>query len=201
MKIKKLVFLLSVSVLLYLNSCAQDFNAGIRFGMCASQVSGDNLSGYDKAGILLGAFVRRDFSQKISLQLEMLFIQKGSRKEVSKIDNSYYRMRLHYLEVPLLFQYHVSKKITLEIGPSAGALIFSEEDDQLGVILYTPPFEKLEISSHLGIQFVFSEKWALDLRHSGSLTPVRAFDGTYNFNYFDRGQYNSTVQLSLEYTF
>lgn len=180
---------------------AQDFHAGLRLGLCASQVSGDNLSGYEKAGIVVGAYVNRNFSKKISVQMEMVFIQKGSRRPVSNIDNSFYRMRLHYLEVPLLVQFHVSKKINLEIGPSAGALIFSAEDNQLGTIGFTPPFKKFEVSSHLGIQFVFSDKWLMDLRYSGSLTPVRAFEGSYNYNYFDRGQYNSTLQLTMEYTF
>ncbi|HNS12769.1 MAG TPA: porin family protein [Bacteroidia bacterium] len=180
---------------------AQDFHAGLRFGMSATQVSGDNLSGFDKAGVLGGAFVNRDFSQKISVQMEMIFIQKGSRKPVSTIDNSYYRMRLHYIEVPLLLQFHPTKKICIEGGLSAGVLIFSREDNQLGDIAYTPPFNKMEIASHFGVQFVFSEHWALDLRHSGSLNPVRNFQGSYNYNYFDRGQYNSTLQLSMEYTF
>lgn len=180
---------------------AQDFNGGLRLGMCASQVSGDNLSGYDKAGILGGAYVNRSFSEKISVQMEMIFIQKGSRSTVSKIDNSYYRMRLHYLEVPLLFQFHAGKKIVLEAGVSAGTLIFSEENNQLGPISGTPPFKKMEIASQLGLQFVFSDNWAVDLRYSGSLTPVRPFEGSYNYNYFDQGQYNSTLQLSLEYTF
>jgi hypothetical protein len=198
--IRKLFLFILISGFSF-HASAQDFHAGFRFGMSATQVSGDNLSGYDKAGILGGAFVSRQFSQLISLQMEMIFIQKGSRKTVSKIDNSYYRMRLHYIEVPLLMKFHVSKKINLEAGPSAGVLIFSEEDDQLGVISYTPAFKKLEISSHLGIQFILSENWLVDLRYSGSLTPVRAFQGSYNYNYFDRGQYNSTLQLSLNYTF
>ena len=183
------------------DAVAQDFHGGLRLGICASQVSGDNLSGYDKAGILGGAYVNRSFSEKISVQMEMMFIQKGSRSTVSKIDNSYYRMRLHYLEVPLLFRYHAGKKIVLEAGLSAGTLIFSEENNQIGVIYGTPPFKKIEIASQLGLQFIFSENWAADLRYSGSLTPVRAFEGSYNYNYFDQGQYNSSLQLSLEYTF
>lgn len=196
--------MLLVLVLLCLfdkDAVAQDFHGGLRLGICASQVSGDNLSGYDKAGILGGAYVNRSFSEKISVQMEMMFIQKGSRSTVSKIDNSYYRMRLHYLEVPLLFRYHAGKKIVLEAGLSAGTLIFSEENNQIGVIYGTPPFKKIEIASQLGLQFIFSENWAADLRYSGSLTPVRAFEGSYNYNYFDQGQYNSSLQLSLEYTF
>jgi len=197
----KIISLLVFCCLITKVSFAQDFHAGMRFGMSATQVSGDNLSGFDKAGVLAGAFVNRDFSQKISVQMEMIFIQKGSRKPVSTLDNSYYRMRLHYFEVPLLLQFHASKKICIEGGASAGVLVFSREDNQLGDISFTPPFKKMEIASHIGVQFIISEHWAVDLRHSGSLTPVRNFQGSYNYNYFDRGQYNSSLQLSMEYTF
>lgn len=197
---RTLVILLLV-ILEPIGGFSQGFHAGLRFGMCASQISGDHLSGFDKAGIVGGAFVNRDFSKKVSVQMEMIFIQKGSRKAVNVDDNSYYRLRLHYFEVPLLFQFHATKKITLEAGASFGVLIFSEENDQLGVILNTPEFEKTEFSSQIGMQYVFTENWELDLRYSASLAPVRPYEGSYNFSSFDQGQYNSSLQLTLAYSF
>jgi hypothetical protein len=180
---------------------AQNFKAGLKAGFCASQVSGDNLSGFDKAGIVAGAFVANDFSRKTGLQMEIIFIQKGSRRRVSEDDNSFYRLRLHYAEVPVLFLFRPSKKITLTGGLSAGVLIHAEEANQLGVIYNTPPFNKLEISTQLGIRFILSDHWAADLRHSNSLTTVRDFEGSYNYYYFEKGQYNTAVHLTLHYTF
>ncbi len=180
---------------------AQNFKAGLKAGFCASQVSGDNLNGFDKAGLIAGAFVSNNFSEKTGLQMEMIFIQKGSRRRVSETDNSFYRLRLHYAEVPVLFMFRPSKKITLLGGLSAGVLIHSEEANQLGVIYNTPPFNKLEISTQLGIRFVMNDHWALDLRHSNSLTTVRDFEGSYNYYYFEKGQYNTAVHFSVHYTF
>jgi hypothetical protein len=107
-----------------------------------SQVDGDQLAGYDKAGIKTGVFVNRNFSEPVSMQMELLFIQKGSRRPVNTADNTYFVMRLNYIEVPLMFRYLLSKKIIGEAGPSAATLISSEEGDEVGVILSRPPFHK-----------------------------------------------------------
>src|SRR5258706_10632378 len=91
------LFFILITNLIY----AQNFNAGLRFGIDGSQVNGDNLSGFNKAGIIAGAYVSRKFSDLISLQMEMVYIQKGSRKPTD-MNNSYYRLRVHYIEVPVL---------------------------------------------------------------------------------------------------
>ena len=180
---------------------AQGFDAGIRAGLTATQVSGDRLTGYNKAGVLLGGFVSRDFSEKISLRFEILFIQKGSRKPVNTDDNTYYRMRLHYAEVPILFLFNATKKISLEAGPSFGSLVFSQEDNQLGEILGAPAFKKYEISANAGVLFHLSEHWMADARYNWSLTTIRPYEGNYNYNFFDQGQYNSVVEAAFLYKF
>ncbi|HRH67338.1 MAG TPA: porin family protein [Bacteroidia bacterium] len=180
---------------------AQGFKAGLRAGITATQVAGDRLTGFNKAGIVAGGFVNRDFSEKLSLRLEIIFIQKGSRKPVNTDDNSYYRMRLHYAEVPLLLIYNATKKISLEAGPSFGSLVFSQEDNQLGELFGAPPFKKYEISANAGVLFHLSGHWLADARYNWSLTTIRPYAGNYNYNFFDQGQYNSVMQVALLYQF
>ncbi len=178
---------------------AQNFNAGIRIGVCGSQVNGDNLSGYNKAGLIAGAYVSRKFSDHISLQMEMVYIQKGSRKPTD-LNNNYYRLRVHYMEVPLLVLFHVSKKIDLTAGPSFGTLIFSEENDEFGIFPNSPSFKKFEVSGNVGIVYKINDKWSFDARYSNSLTTIRPYPGTYS-TFFDRGQYNVLIEFSLIYRF
>lgn len=72
-----------------------------------SQVDGDTWKGYHKVGYLAGAFVRLELSPRSSFQLEMEYIQKGSRHNVDSANyyDQSYLLRLHYLELPLLYQY------------------------------------------------------------------------------------------------
>lgn len=179
------------------SSAGQDFKAGVKAALCASQVSGDRLSGFDKAGFAAGLFVRRELGEHTALQMEIQFIQKGSRKPLNKDDNTYYRMRLHYAEVPLTFQVKPGKKWIFEAGLAYGTLLFAQEDNELGEIQGTPDFEKFELSWIIGMNYPLGERAQLGLRYNHSLTPVRAFDGTYNYNYWDRGQYNAVLQAGL----
>ena len=91
---------------------AQTFKAKILAGVATSQVSGDQLAGFNKAGIMAGAGVSTKLSEKADLGFEMYYIQKGSVKQsnIDKGDLVYYRLRLNYVEVPILFEYHLSEK-------------------------------------------------------------------------------------------
>lgn len=60
------------------NLSGQNFNAGIVAGVSTTQVSGDNLAGFHKAGLILGGFVKRDINDQMQLQIEMTYTQKGS---------------------------------------------------------------------------------------------------------------------------
>lgn len=178
---------------------AQSFNAGLRFGVSGSQVNGDNLTGFNKAGLLAGAFVNRNFSDHFSMQMEMIYIQKGSRKPTD-IYNNYYRLRVHYIEVPLLVLFHASKKIDFTAGPSFSTLIFSEENDEFGVFRDSPPFKKFELSGNAGIIYKLDDKWSFDGRYSHSITTIRPYPGTFS-TFFDRGQYNVLIEFSMVYQF
>lgn len=186
-------------ILLPVYSSAQKFNAGIRFGMDGSQVNGDRLSGFDKLGLLGGVFVNRSFTERTSLQMEMVFIQKGSRKPTDDF-NTYYRMRVHYLEVPILFRYHTSTKFAFHAGPSFGFLVFSEENDQFGAYPNAMPFRKFELAGNAGLLYSFNENWKFDGRYSHSITTTRPFPGK-SLTFFDKGQYNVVIEFSFLYQF
>ena len=194
---KKVVVLL---LLFPLATFAQKFNAGIRAGIVASQVDGDTYEGFDKAGVIAGLYVNRSFSDKFSLQLEMDFIQKGSRMPVDDLNN-YYLMRLSYLEVPLLLQWHVSNSFTLFGGPSYGVLIASHEENQLGDLTYMPAFKKYEIAARFGLSYKLSEKWTTDIRYCGSMSTIRPSPAGYTPSYFENGQFNRLIEIGLSLAF
>ena len=105
---KKLIFIIAIYCIFQNNSRAQEFNAGILAGLSTSQVSGDNLGGFNKAGLILGGFVNRDINSLLSLQIEMMFVQKGSSNP--KPENFLGEIHLDYIEIPIIlpassFQY------------------------------------------------------------------------------------------------
>jgi hypothetical protein len=109
---------------------SQDFNGGVLGGVNATQVFGDQWSGPNKAGLYLGVFVNRYFSNRSSVQMELDYIQKGSRKNPDASTGNYstYLLRLNYIELPVLYKYDFAEKGTLETGLSLGVLVHSYEE-------------------------------------------------------------------------
>ena len=197
----KIINKILIVLLLPMATNAQSFKASIIGGINASQVSGDELGGFNKAGVMFGGSAILPVTPKSDVAMELLFIQKGSKTPTSK-DNSntvYYKMSLNYLEVQINYTYHASKKIGLHVGPTFGVLVGENEEYIAGELTERPEFQKTEIGIAGGLSFHFSEKVGLYMRLSNSLLPIRKMGA--DTKYFKSGQYNSGLAFFLTYTF
>ncbi len=79
------------------------FGAGLLVGMNAAQIDGDELRGFDKAGLSLGGRFAVRLAPRWEMSMDLLYSQRGSRAPYSK-DNATpaNKYSLHYLEVPFL---------------------------------------------------------------------------------------------------
>lgn len=173
------------------------FNGGAFAGISASQLSGDQLSGYKKAGICAGAFVNIHFTPKSALQLELSYIQKGSRS-VSKNWGLIYHVNLQYVEIPVLYKWQFHKRFGLEVGPATGFLMKRNniERDYSGIWLNRTDFNLIDLSAIAGVSVGIVEHLKFDFRFSQSVLPIRKHSSgaVYRLN---RGQYNSVVAFTL----
>ncbi len=199
---KKILLIVSICISA-ISATAQKFQGSLIAGAITSQVSGDKLDGFDKSGVIVGGAVALPLSEKFGLGMEMIFIQKGSKKGINaeKEDYSYYRMSLNYAEVPIVFEYISSKRFRFHIAPTIGVLLSSKEEDTYGDIPenQTAPFEKYEVGIAGGMSFFFSEKFSIKLRLAQSVLPIRNVG--IDTQYMDSGQYNSAIELMLQYHF
>jgi hypothetical protein len=191
------LLLIPAFFLLVASVSAQRFGGGLIAGLSATQVSGDNLGGFDKAGIGAGGFVNLKFSEKFSAQMELMFIQKGSKSNSN--DSIFYRMKLQYVEVPILIGYHY-KKFIFDAGPSVGFLVSATEEDFYSVLKDQKPFNPIDLSVNIGITYPLLNRLYLNWRISNSVIPIRehASGATFRLN---RGQYNSMLFFSFRYYF
>ncbi len=83
------------------------FQAGFSFGAITTQVDGDGYGGYDKSGIQAGMWVSRRFTDNLSYMLEIAYKPKGSKSSMKATveDLNYYKLSLHYVEVPITLRY------------------------------------------------------------------------------------------------
>jgi hypothetical protein len=188
-----------ISTMAYLG--AQEFNGGFVAGVGASEISGDRLEGPNKPGIYAGAFVNRYFTDRSSAQLELNFIQKGSRKNPDSLNYDTYLLRLNYIELMLHYKWDFGNRFTLEAGPSLGVLINKPPYEEAnGQLLTEPPFKSTDLSVNIGLFVALTERWQFNLRYSNSVIAVRPHSNgqTYRWN---KGQYNEVLSFTFHYTF
>jgi len=186
---------------LHIATFAQQFQGGIAAGMVASQVAGDTYSGYHKLGAYVGMWVQLDLNERSSFQTELSYIQKGSRHNPDDNTQDYtsYLMRLGYIEMPVLYQYHLKNKITLEVGPAFSFLVHSYEEFNYDEIDYGE-FNLFNLSFIAGIGYPITEKIGAYFRVNSSITSIRTNGNIGSVDrFFDSGQYNDALVLLLSY--
>ena len=178
---------------------AQNFGGGLILGLSTSQVSGDYLGGFNKAGLLVGGFIDLQLSKTLKGQMEMTFIQKGSNNP-NMNENTYSDISLSYVEIPLLLKYQQSSTIAIEGGIETAFLISASDNDIYGQISAssTREFNTTDISIFIGMDYSINPRLILNSRISNSIIPIRAHASGATFQ-LNKGQYNSVLSFALHY--
>lgn len=198
---KYLIFILFVC-LASANIIAQKFEPGLVLGVVTSQVDGDKLEGYDKPGMEAGIYVENKFKTYWTFTMGLNYIQKGSRKLLNPDipGDRYYYLRLNYVEVPFMLGITIKKKYFAEAGFAFGYLFRAREDvDGTGFLDPEPPFKSYDLPIKYGIGYKISDNFILKFHQAYSILPIRNHPGNQTW-YFDRGQYNNYLILSLNLT-
>ena len=203
--IKKFAIILSCGFLTF-SIQAQDFGGGVILGLSTSQVGGDDLAGFHKAGLLVGVFANKSITELLSFQMEMTYIQKGSNNpnmnNPEHPNDSKQDISLSYIEVPLLLQYHQSDKLKIEGGVLTAYLVDGHYNDFNGKMPNEPnPFIDYDIGLLLGIDYKYSENISLNTRIGNSILPIGSEDYENLDLDFKKGKYNSVLSFALHYNF
>ena len=205
--IKKFAIILSCGFLTF-SIQAQDFGGGVILGLSTSQVGGDNLAGFHKAGLLLGVFANKSITELLSFQMEMTYIQKGSNNpNMNNVEHPNYSKQdisLSYIEVPLLLQYNQSDKLKIEGGVLTAYLVDGHYNDFNGKMPNEPnPFISYDIGLLLGIDYKYSENISLNTRIGNSILPIGSedYENQDPYNSSKKGKYNSVLSFALHYNF
>lgn len=199
---KKLCFI--IFILIMSGSYAQKFHGGFFAGVAASQISGDQLAGFYKAGPYVGAFSNFQFNEKSTLQLELYYILKGSSKnQRPKIfDYTIYKLNLHYVELSLLYKWNFSKRFWFETGPALGVLMKNNgiEKDEYGIVTDSqrPRFNRFDFSGIAGLGINIINHLKANMRYENSIIPVRGSQIPY-WRIQKRWQLNSSITISAIY--
>lgn len=126
-KMKKIILI--IIGLCSFSSFSQKATFGLKTGFNASNLRGDYPSGLDNktiAGLHVGGFFQYSITEKLSIQTELLFSTQGSKIQQStgsgegSFDQT---VKLAYINLPIMAQYKVLDKLTIDFGPQIGYLV------------------------------------------------------------------------------
>jgi len=194
-----------VLTLVPLIGLTQGFNGGILAGGLVSQIDGDDNEGYHKLGFLAGGFVSLKVSPRSSFQMEMEYIQKGARKNADTLTNmdTTFLNRLHYLEIPVLYQFTFAQRFQAEVGPAADIFLGSyNEVNGLEAPYLTVPYRGVTLCGIAGITCFITDHLKAGFRFNYSLISIRSgiVAGSRTI-LFEKGQYNNVISLALSWYF
>lgn len=156
------------------------FGAAFVAGLNMSQIQGDNLAGYHKAGLTAGIRGITYLNDLWNLNIELLYTQKGSRNGLFE-DNFVPRqgMDFDYIEVPVTIEikdWVVEEddgsyaKVSAHAGFSYGRLISSGLIEYDEILL--DAIDDNDLSFLLGLRFRWNTHFAVSGRYSRSIIPI-----------------------------
>ena len=134
---------------------ANDVKIGIKLGMNIASVNGSNANNLDsRTGFVLGVTAEIPFTEKFSIQPELLYSAQGAQgAQVS--DNFMYD--LNYVSLPIMAKYYIAKGFTVEAGPQFSFLLKDElvPIDQYNGNRENTDAENFDFGINLGLGYQF----------------------------------------------
>lgn len=152
------------------------FSARVHAGFAATQVHGDQISGFNKFGLSAGATLDMRRSETGGIQWGILYTQKGSRRvpDTKNGDFNSWRYRFTYIDLPLTRIWNPAPVWWWGIGIQPSILVAGEEDfygngySELTYLELRP----VDIGGALQAGYRWNDKSDLEVRLSQSLLPI-----------------------------
>ena len=126
---KSLILSTALMLSLFSVANAQGFAAGLKLGTNVNKIQGQSFNDKFTYGYGAGGFVQVGLGKKWGIQVEGVFNQVNADtsdqfSQLYKIDAAKITsIKLNYLSIPILLNYHLSKGIVLQAGPQYGILL------------------------------------------------------------------------------
>jgi len=184
-------------------------------GMNLTQVDGDQVYGFKKVGLNVGAGVLIPFQMVFpsvknwDVSIEALFSQKGANQKAQYNDsilNYAYRINLDYAEVPVLVMYTDKEFISAGAGFAWGRLVGVKEWEHGQLVESTTvnggPYSKNDFSILVDARIRIYKQLKFNLRYQYSLVKIRTREfGNINTGFWERDQYNNLISFRLIWVF
>lgn len=180
---KKLLFINFLLLSVYVLS-QQKTKYGINAGLNISSFSGSDNEGFSsKLGFHVGGFLLNPISEKISVDTELNYSQLGASFETSlpyfnESSNIVFsgKVKIDYLRLPILFNYHATTNFGLAIGPELGFLLSNkmtyDQEINNSNSQKLENLNQLDIGIKARVNYVFSEHYLVTVGYYTGISKV-----------------------------
>ena len=159
-------------------SYGQGFDAYIIGGMNFSQIDGDKLSGYNKAGLVAGGVTSFDLKDGWSFQQEIVYSQRGSRATAKQLSfDNFSIKRLDYIDIIAQVRKTINDKWGLIGGIGFGTFIKVKSDVREDTALY-----KSDLFPTLGAEYQLADNLFAVFKAQYSISTIFETQNAWNNN-------------------
>jgi hypothetical protein len=206
--LNKIVFALCFFFLTSVLVAQRSFHFIADAGITASQISGDGFYGFGQFGGNFYGGIETSKNGTWGGAMLLGVNQKGARKYQAANDITTYRLRVNYVEAPLLVIYRY-EKWHFASGPGFNFLLNHRERSMFGDIQPKRPFKQFELAFNAAISYEVAEQVSLRLWFQNSVLPARDHVsgqvyppnnfilGDWHNTLLDKGQYLTSLMLTL----
>jgi len=145
---------------------AQNASFGIKAGYNSSSVQISDGADYDsKSGLHIGGLAHIHVSTHFAVQPEVVYSCQGGESGNAKL-------KLGYINVPVLAQYMVNDGFRLQTGPQFGFLVSAKQKVGDIEIDIDDTFNSVDISWAIGAGYLFSSGVGIDARYNIGLSNI-----------------------------
>jgi hypothetical protein len=123
---KKYLLILSIIYLIHNSAFSQGLHLGLKAGTDLQKISGKAFEDQFNFGYHLGGFVEIKLSENLALQPEFYYsetsLRTGDSLQVLYESANPSKVKLSYLNIPILLNLKLSEQFNLQIGPKYGIL-------------------------------------------------------------------------------
>lgn len=154
---------------------------GVKGGLNATNIGGEEIDNAFKIGGHFGVFAQSHLIEPLDFRLELLLSGQGHAPKTD-LDN---KLKLTYLNIPILAQVYPTDKFSVYAGPQFGFLLSSKAEYQNLTIDVKDNFKGFDLGFVLGTGYdirVLNRELNLSLRYIHGLTNISKDSAAKRFN-------------------
>lgn len=187
--------LLAIVVCMFMGSAygQTEITVGPKLGWNITNISNISAS-KNKMSIHLGGFAEFKFNEYFALQPELLYSRQGYRL---KSDDGKTKVRVNYLNIPVLAKLYVLDGLSVDLGPQLGFALNAKSKNKHGGTTVKHKITNIntcDVSFAVGASYVY-EEFMVSARYNIGLTNV------WDKDVVGENNKNHVFQLSVGYRF